>query len=186
MTLRSIPYSRGAYSAYILKSTDMKPLRDVEDWALLIEEDTGLHWRFVEAIKQWIPDPTTPSVASGNQSVTLRPLQGDVVLGEGSNLVSGTPVRIIPGQTILGFFVRFSDRGSAVAKELRIVFDAANDADADGKLLNPGSRRLVDINGEANFVFSTAVPVQRIDMASDVATETGASKLYYELVLMES
>jgi hypothetical protein len=44
-------------------------------------------------------------------------------------------------------------------------------------------RRIIDLGGEASFLFDADQTIQRVDLASDAATSTGASKVYDEYLL---
>ena len=56
-----------------------------------------------------------------------------------------------------------------------VVFDALSDADALTKLATAGSRSVIMIGQQFGWSFSPSSPCYRIDIASDVATESGTT-----------
>ncbi len=164
--------------AYIGLSSDPKPI-GAEDWALFIEWDTGRRFRQIEGV--WQPDSQNPQVTGGAVKVVNGSPAGDLVLGEVANQTT-TPTRITPAQVIIGFRAWYWTRGTATGKELRVVFGAADDIDANNKLAAAGSRRLVNLDGSIEVDIDPAENIQRIDFASDAATEAG-TKVYYEYLL---
>jgi hypothetical protein len=110
---------------------------------------------------------------------------GTLVATEISNPLSGTRTTLyFTGAT--SFFASFYEyTATATAKELRMVFNAIDDADADVKAVTPGQRDILKIgtiaNGllaEFNKTFSNDNKCVRADIYSDAAAEAGTTKAY--------
>lgn len=84
-----------------------------------------------------------------------------------------TPKEFVSG--LLSVSIAFIDRGAADGTILYVVFDALDDADASTKLGSAGSREVIMLGERRQWTFSPASPCYRIDVASDVAAETGDS-----------
>lgn len=180
MTVQSI--SASPRVTYLGLSTDPKPM-DAAEWALFIESNTGIHYRFVQG--EWILDPSLPGMDGGAVRVVAGSPGGLLVVGEIDDITT-TPVRLTPGETITNFYASFRPRGAPVAQELRIVIGADDDTDADTKLATPGARRILAMGAEVDMAIHTSVNAQRIDLASDAVAETGGSKVYWEYLMVDA
>lgn len=80
---------------------------------------------------------------------------------------------------LLSVSIAYINRGSAAGTILYVVFDALDDADASTKLGAAGSREVVMLGERRQWTFSPATPCYRIDVASDVASETGDSLVVF-------
>jgi len=78
---------------------------------------------------------------------------------------------------LLSVELSYLDLGSAIGDWIFVVFDALSDADAATKLTIPESRIRIMLgeSGTKEFIFSTNTPCYRLDMISNVASETGDS-----------
>lgn len=113
---------------------------------------------------------------AGEMEVISKPETGIIQRYECLNPISGTRQTyfFIGASSVVAAFY---DYGSAVAKEARIVTNALDDADADAKAVSAGSRDCLKIGQDDVFHGSASNPITRIDIYSDAAVETGASKL---------
>lgn len=122
-------------------------------------------------------DPTMlASVDVTEHSAHVLPLNdapGVGVTREIANITT-TPVQRDFPSGLLSLTVGYLDGGSAVGKYLYVVFDALDTADAATKLASEG-REVVKIEGFRTFNFSPSSPVYRVDVASNVGTESGSS-----------
>lgn len=103
----------------------------------------------------------------------------EITPGEISNLTSTrSKVSLSSGADV--FRVSYSNLGSAVGKVLYVVFNATSDADANTKLGTAGQRFVVPLGGDRQFEFGPDILLTRVDVKTDVASETGSSLVYYE------
>lgn len=177
MAVKSAPY----YTRQLLVglSTDPKP-EDVQLWALFIEEDTGRRFRFSGGV--WLQDPEGGSAITGNTAVIITSPSGNPVMGEVLNQLTDPPTRLISAAgPVAGIRISFTNRGAAppTAQELRVVFGADNDADADTKLAAPGQRYIVVLDRPELILVPVGLKIGRVDFASDAATEAGSTKIFW-------
>lgn len=79
-------------------------------------------------------------------------------------------------------YLRFDDMGTSAAKGLYVVFNAANDADADSKLGAAGSRFWLPLGDPMVRSVDEGDEITRIDFLTDTA-ETGSNKVYGEYII---
>lgn len=109
---------------------------------------------------------------------TLAEIPGIGVAYESTN-VTTTPVTKEIAAGLIAVTISYLDLGAAVGTELYVVFDALDAADALTKLGAEG-RSIVRLGDTITFLFSPASRCRRIDYASDVAAETGASRAHLQ------
>lgn len=69
----------------------------------------------------------------------------------------------------------FIDKGSAVATELYVVFNATSDADATTKLGSAATRHVIMLNERRSWTVAEGNEITRIDFMSDDAAPVGGS-----------
>ena len=69
----------------------------------------------------------------------------------------------------------FLDKGSAVATELYVVFNASNDTDATTKLGSGATRHVILLGERRSWAVSEGNEITRIDFMSDDAAPVGGS-----------
>mgnify|MGYP001574768861 CR=1 FL=1 len=149
-------------------STDTKPSANYDD--RIYETDTGDEYKCFGG-SNWVRIST-----GGAAHVVPKAEQGIVQETEISNPLSGAR------QTFyfigaVSVYASFEDRGSAVAKEARLVFNAVDNTDADARAVTIGQRKVLKLGRDETYPASIDYPIIRVDAYSDVAAETGASKL---------
>jgi len=90
-----------------------------------------------------------------------------------------TPTQTDFASGLLSVSIAYIDRGSADGTILYVVFDALDDAAASTQLGAAGSREVIMLGERRQWTFSSASPCYRIDVASDVASETGDSLVVF-------
>lgn len=128
-------------------------------------------------------DPTLSSSVDVTEHaahvISVDQLPGVGVVMEIANQTT-TPTKSLFPSGLLSLNVSFIDRGAAAGTVLYVVFDAPDDAAAITMLGSAGSRHVVRRGGSLERTFSELSKVYRVDIASDVGTETGASLSYLE------
>ena len=128
--------------------------------------------------------------SSGTEITSLgNSITGIVQRGEVTKPLSGTRTTFfLLGATEVE--LTFMNTGSATyalagatAREARIVFNAADDTDADAKALSAAERDIVPLNSMVVISAPSTNPITRMDVYSDAASEaSGTTKLYWKAV----
>lgn len=86
-----------------------------------------------------------------------------------------TPQSVEFASGLISAELTYLDLGSGVGDWIFVVFDALSDSDAATKLADSETRVRIMLgeSGAREFHFSADEPVRRIDVASNVASETG-------------
>ncbi len=82
---------------------------------------------------------------------------GTAIQGEVSNPLSGARTTVYFSAARM-VSISYFDYGSAIGKELRIVFNALDDNDADARAISPGARNLLKLNNADSWRFDENNP----------------------------
>lgn len=88
-----------------------------------------------------------------------------------------TPQTLSFAEGLAAVEISYLDLGSAVGDWIYVVFDALSDADAATKLATAEARIRIMLGevSSKSIIFARTTPCYRIDVVSNVATETGDS-----------
>jgi len=118
--------------------------------------------------------PSAQKGTDGASWVSERGVPGVGIADEIADQTT-TPTQKDYASGLIEISIAYVDRGSAAGTVLYVVFDALDDADASTKLGAAGSRYVVFLGERRKWTFQSDSPVYRVDVASDVASETGDS-----------
>lgn len=88
-----------------------------------------------------------------------------------------TKVEFLGGVAIIS--IAYINIAAADGDYIYVVFDATDDTDANTKLATAGSREIVMIGERRTWDFDPDAPCTRIDVKSNVASETGDSLIHF-------
>lgn len=130
----------------------------------------------IGAVQMSDPDSYPKVVDRGRFVVPPSEREGVGVVREISSPTT-TPSTLEFAAGLISIELTYLDLGSAVGDWIFVVFDALSDSDAATKLADSETRIRIMLGetGAREFHFSVDEPVRRIDVASNVASESGTS-----------